>query len=338
MMVDDNVRTLTVELRSLDQQIKSPVIQGAGDVNGRVFRVVFTHKAACQLSKGTRVYLNWMHQELRVRGYNSFTQVPGHPEAWEIHWPAKMLHEGTVICRIELVDDVSVSPSNNFVVRVLQNPNDGSSFIVSDDFSEFQQAIIDMETVSKSVKETLDEQRRRFDDFESKMDGLVEKADEKISDLTDIDDKIAGKADKADTYTKVETVDVIREEISNAGHVTRVVCDELPHLDEAEQNVIYVVVKRNDAGEGQKYDEWMLIDGAYEKIGDSQPSLDDYPTRTEVAETIREKVGDIDDGTTLKQYVDAKVTHQGEEYDEAIRKAVKESKEYAESLLQITDF
>ena len=53
-----------------------------------------------------------------------------------------MLYCGDVLACIELVDDVSIAASNNFMIHVLEDPNDGSTFVVSDDFSEFKTAVI----------------------------------------------------------------------------------------------------------------------------------------------------------------------------------------------------
>ena len=43
--MSQELKTFTIELKSLDQEIGSPVIAGAGDVNGCTLRVVFTQKA-----------------------------------------------------------------------------------------------------------------------------------------------------------------------------------------------------------------------------------------------------------------------------------------------------
>lgn len=179
------LKTFTIEMKSLDQAIDSPVIAGAGDVNGCKLRVMFTQRAACEVPRDAKVYLNWMHRELKVRGYNVFEKVSDKPQAWEIHWPKAMLHEGSVLCRIEVVDDVSIAPSNNFTVHVLQNPNDGSSFVASDDFSEFQQAIIDMTHVSKEMRQELQFEKDRFDSLAESMEQVKSDAEDAVARVDD---------------------------------------------------------------------------------------------------------------------------------------------------------
>lgn len=176
------LKTFTVEMKSLDQEIRSPVIAGAGDVNGHVLRVVFTQKAACQLPPGAKVYLNWAHQEERVKGYNVFTKVKDSPSIWEIHWPRAMLREGSVLCRIEIVDDISISPSNNFTVHVLQNPNDGSSFVTSDDYAVFEQAVIDMNSLADEVRDEFEFQRSQYDSMKEE----IESANTNASNALDV--------------------------------------------------------------------------------------------------------------------------------------------------------
>ena len=49
-----------------------------------------------------------------------------------------MLYEGNVLACIQLVDEISIATSVNFMIHILADPNDGSDFEATDDFSEFQ--------------------------------------------------------------------------------------------------------------------------------------------------------------------------------------------------------
>lgn len=195
--MSQELKTFTIELKSLDQEIGSPVIAGAGDVNGCTLRVVFTQKAGCQLCPNSKVYLNWIHQDRKVKGYNVLTKVSDTPSTWEIHWPKYMLFEGTVLCRLEIVDDVSIAPSNNFTVHVLQNPNDGSSFVVTDDYSDFQQAILDLTTLKDDMLDEFNYQKKLFEDFQldvSDIKDTVSRAEDKAQEALDkVNDLIAGE-------------------------------------------------------------------------------------------------------------------------------------------------
>jgi hypothetical protein len=195
--MSQELKTFTIELKSLDQEIGSPVIAGAGDVNGCTLRVVFTQKAGCQLCPNSKVYLNWIHQDKKVKGYNVLSKVSDTPSTWEIHWPKGMLFEGTVLCRLEIVDDVSIAPSNNFTVHVLQNPNDGSSFVVTDDYSDFQQAILDLTTLKDDMLDEFNYQKKLFEDFQldvSDIKDTVSRAEDKAQEALDkVNDLIAGE-------------------------------------------------------------------------------------------------------------------------------------------------
>lgn len=177
------LKDFVVNLKSLSQDIEDPIIQGGGDANGRALRVVFSQEAADMLTPYTKVYLYWNHQQLKTYGVNVFTKVSKDdqcclsPVIWEIHWPKAMLHEGDVLCCIKLVDDVSISPSNNFLVHVLQDPNDGSSFVVGDDYSIFDKCILEMNAATEKAREQLEQQKKEFNDMRAEFDSVRERAD-----------------------------------------------------------------------------------------------------------------------------------------------------------------
>lgn len=194
-MPNQELKTFTVNMKSLGQDIDDPIVQGGGDANGRTFRIIFTQEAADMFTSDTKVYLKWRHQQLNVRGYNVFAHVQGDgsccfvPPIWEIHWPKAMLHEGDVLCRIEVVDDISIAPSTNFVVHVLADPDDGSNFVVSDDYSIFQQAVIDMNSAADKALSQLEDQEKEFDAMRQEFDGMkgdIQKALDRANESYDM--------------------------------------------------------------------------------------------------------------------------------------------------------
>lgn len=106
------------------------------------------------------------------------------------------------------------------------------------------------------------------------------------------------KADKAtslegygikDAYTKDETNTAISTAIANAHHLKREIVDQLPEVDAANEDTIYMVPKaKNVAGnaEGNAYTEHMLINGKFEQIGDSTVDLTDYAKTADVNSSI----------------------------------------------------
>jgi len=164
------LKDFVVNLKSLSQDIDDPIIQGGGDANGRTFKIIFTQEAADMFTPYTKVYLYWNHQQLKTYGVNVFTKVSKdedcfNPPVWQINWPKAMLHEGDVLCCIKLVDDISIAPSNNFIVHVLQDPNDGSSFVVGDDYSIFDRCIIEMNSLTDKLREEFDGYKKEFEDM-----------------------------------------------------------------------------------------------------------------------------------------------------------------------------
>lgn len=161
----------------MDQDIPDPIVAGAGDADGRTFRVIFDQEAAAQLTPETKIYLSWFHKQKKIKGYNVFTQTNDDPVIWEIKWPQTMLHEGDVLCCIEMVDSVSIVQSTTFLVHVLTDPNDGSGFVVSNDFSEFQNAVIQLNCIADQMKDQMLQQKLEFEDMTLQFGEIKEKAD-----------------------------------------------------------------------------------------------------------------------------------------------------------------
>lgn len=77
----------------------------------------------------------------------------------------------------------------------------------------------------------------------------------------------------------VATEAYVTSAVANAGHLKREKVDALPNVSLAKENVIYMV-SNNTAG-NNKFDEYMLIDGAFEKTGSSDVDLSGYYTSTQ---------------------------------------------------------
>lgn len=136
----------------------------------------------------------------------------------------------------------------------------------------------------------------------------------------------SGKADKSttlagygitDAYTSEQTDSAIATAVANANHLKREIVESLPEIELADENTIYMV--GTGAGtEDSVYEEYMLINGGFEKIGSSEVDLTNYALKTYVDQAkdeaistsgtnadakIATKVGEIGDGT-VKDYVD----------------------------------
>jgi hypothetical protein len=196
----DELKVFTVNLKSMDQNIDDPIVAGAGDANGRTFRIVFSQEAAAQLAPETKVYLSWYHQEQEIKGYNVFTKVSSDPVVWEIKYPQAMLKEGNVLACIQLVDRVSIVSSTNFIVHVLTDPNDGSNFVVSDDYSLFQSAVIELNCLAEQMKDQMEQQKIEFEDMQlgfRDIQDTAREAQEAAAEAKEVADKALATAKQA---------------------------------------------------------------------------------------------------------------------------------------------
>lgn len=207
--MSQELRTFTVNLKSMDQDIPDPIVAGAGDANGRTFRIIFDQEAEAQLTPETKIYLSWFHKQKKIKGYNVFTQRSDDPVIWEIKWPQTMLHEGDVLCCIEMVDSVSIVQSTTFLVHVLTDPNDGSGFVVSDDFSEFQNAVIQLNCIADQMKDQMLQQKLEFEDMALQFGEIKEKADAAYLNSTDAVNRVSALEEKVDNMTLTADIPLI---------------------------------------------------------------------------------------------------------------------------------
>lgn len=118
----------------------------------------------------------------------------------------------------------------------------------------------------------------------------LEKVSEKVTTLESI---VAGKADKAttlegygitDSMTAIQINEAINSAIGRAEHLKRIIVESLPEISTADTNAIYMLKK--EQGENQKFEEYMAINSAWEKIGDSAVDLSGYSTTEQMNQAI----------------------------------------------------
>lgn len=102
-----------------------------------------------------------------------------------------------------------------------------------------------------------------------------------------LDAALAGKADKSttlagygigDAYTKGQTDSAIAAAVAAAPHLKRTIVEELPDAGEADENTIYMV-GTGAGSEDSAYEEYMVINGVFERIGTSDVDLTNYATK-----------------------------------------------------------
>ena len=137
-----------------------------------------------------------------------------------------------------------------------------------------------------------------------------------------LDTALAGKADKAttlagygitDAYTTTQTDSKIAEAIAAADHLKREIVETLPEVAKADENTIYMVPQggsiQDPGTSASHYNEYLLINGAFELIGSSQVDLSGYATETFVTNAINAL--DVKDTAVANQYVSQVVETDG---------------------------
>ena len=90
--------------------------------------------------------------------------------------------------------------------------------------------------------------------------GLISAADKK-------------KLDGFGAASSYATMTYVGQQISAAGHISKSIVETLPAVKDAKDNVIYMIKKATPDG-SNLYDEYMLISGALEKIGDTKTVIE----------------------------------------------------------------
>lgn len=97
---------------------------------------------------------------------------------------------------------------------------------------------------------------------------------------------------KAASETVVDTK--IATAIGSAGHLKRLVVEQLPEVSAADVDTIYMV-KDTAVSTGDAYKEYMVIDGAFAQIGDTSVNLEPYATTADVEAKVKVVQDDLNE-------------------------------------------
>ena len=97
---------------------------------------------------------------------------------------------------------------------------------------------------------------------------------------------------KAASETVVDTK--IATAIGSAGHLKRLVVEQLPEVSAADVDTIYMV-KDTGVTTGDAYKEYMVIDGAFAQIGDTSVNLEPYATTASVEAKVKVVQDDLNE-------------------------------------------
>lgn len=151
---------------------------------------------------------------------------------------------------------------------------------------------------AKSIKTVLlDEKNIKF--YKKENATTADNADYTVtlpdSDLSNLMEKLSGATednvvtvgangsvkDSGTALSDLATKTYVGEQIAATSHLTKEIVDAAPAPASAKENVIYMVKVASATGD-DKYEEYMLIGGAVEKIGDTSTDLTDYTKKTDI--------------------------------------------------------
>lgn len=129
-----------------------------------------------------------------------------------------------------------------------------------------------------------------------------------------VNQKLDEKANTSAVYTKSEVETYVAQQIANIDHLKRVIVNELPDISQANSNTIYMIKKSGGgiASWGKNiYEEYMVIDGEWELLGNSQVDLTGYEKTEDVNKKLEDKANKA---TTLEGYGITDAYTKGETY------------------------
>lgn len=131
------------------------------------------------------------------------------------------------------------------------------------------------ETELQKVKEEINNNKdlwshdTTYTNATASKDGLMSVADKKK--LTDLKQLVY--VSELENDKNFQSKSDVQALINSARHMSKEVVDVLPSLSNAKENVIYLVPKK-DSDSNNVYDEYLLINGQFEKIGDTETKVD----------------------------------------------------------------
>ena len=129
-----------------------------------------------------------------------------------------------------------------------------------------------------------------------------------------VNQELNKKANSDNVYSKKEVEAYVAQQIVSAGHLKRVVVEQLPDVSIAQANTIYMIKKASGgiASWGKNiYEEYMALEGEWELLGNSQVDLTDYAKTDYVDNKTKDKA---DKATTLEGYGITDAFTKGETY------------------------
>lgn len=191
-------------------------------------------------------------------------------------------------------------------LTVIQGEGEGS---IKKAAADAKQAAIDAAATDATSKADKALKDAKADSATKKTEAIEAAAAETTKQVTAAKTKLQANIDKkankattlagygiADAYTKDEANTAIAAAVANAHHLKREIVSVLPEVSKANEDTIYMVpdAGSTDAAGSNKsvYTEYMLVNGAFERIGTSDVDLGNYFTKDQVTDAISTAKGE----------------------------------------------
>lgn len=191
-------------------------------------------------------------------------------------------------------------------LTVIQGEGEGS---IKKAAADAKQAAIDAAATDATSKADKALEDAKADSATKKTEAIKAAAAETTKQVTAAKTELQANIDKkankattlagygiADAYTKYEANTAIAAAVANAHHLKREIVSVLPEVSEANEDTIYMVpdAGSTDAAGSNKsvYTEYMLVNGAFERIGTSDVDLGNYFTKDQVTDAISTAKGE----------------------------------------------
>lgn len=191
-------------------------------------------------------------------------------------------------------------------LTVIQGKGEGSIKKAAADAQAAAIAAAATDATSKADKALKD---AKADSATKKTEAIEAAAAETTKQVTAAKTKLQANIDKkadkattlagygiADAYTKNEANTAIAAAVANAHHLKREIVSVLPEVSKANEDTIYMVPDAGNtdtAGSNKSvYTEYMLVNGAFERIGTSDVDLSNYFTKNQVTNAISTAKGE----------------------------------------------
>lgn len=214
---------------------------------------------------------------------------------------------------------------------------DSSITNIESDIETINNQIEDLHIADSSLQDEIDEISTTLSDFmvsslvhtitgEGDNYVNVEPAEATSGEVTvKVTTNVVSMADASTDNTGLaDALDVkqwVLKQVADLHSFTYTVVNALPSPEKAEEYVIYLVPGKGEQQEGDWYVEWLLVEGRWEKLGDTKIALQDYYTKEEtdeIVENLDSSINDriINEVEKINNHIDSSVAEINDEIDE----------------------